>query len=342
MYSFMNIFKWYQDINLKLIQKVENYKEKLPFCSVILLYLKTPLALKLVIGFIFSILSIKLYYMLGFIVLQSKARNEALSIVSAFQNPIPFEDDLVFKYAFIFCFLVISSMVPLLTPIILHYLFIKKVKTTSDISILKKCLRSLLLAIIYLLSFSASLYVVLNIVPFIVYVMLFKSRYDSILEFAIRKIAGEQVSIQNITLLDPEYLNSRIKYSLNFELWIFSVLIFFVWLINALSKKSRKQWSKFVYTFLSRIMMIAIIIVLISHVLYIPGYLGKSISNFDMDYVAVDYELEGINHIEGIRIFEKEHQIIIRDDCNITHSITSDNLHIKTIKTLKECKDNKD
>ncbi|MBP1999295.1 hypothetical protein J2Z69_000314 [Paenibacillus shirakamiensis] len=78
--------------------------------------------------------------------------------------------------------------------------------------------------------------------------------------------------------------------------------------------------------------------IIILHTIFEPGNLGKSLANYDIDYVQVNYEVNGNQTIEGIRVYENDKQVIIRDNCNILHSIHSDKISIKSIEDITACK----
>ncbi|MNI62979.1 hypothetical protein D3C73_1183210 [compost metagenome] len=85
------------------------------------------------------------------------------------------------------------------------------------------------------------------------------------------------------------------------------------------------------FNIISPLISVFILFVLLTHTFFITGYFGKSISNFDMDYVKVEFDLNGIQSLEGIRVFENENEIMIRDVCNTTHNILSEKIHVTSI-----------
>lgn len=298
-----------------------------------------PWYLKLVIGIVTGFITVKLYYTIGFIVLQSKAKNEALSIITAYQNPIKFDDTLVYSYSFLFCFIVICTLLPFVIPCGVHIYLKDSMKNISERNSEKRFLKFIVITLLYLFIFFSLLWGVLISVPYLAYIMLYKSKDASLLELIIRRIMGQITSIPNIVLLNVEYLNSQIKYSLIIEVWMLLVPILLLIGMKILSNKRKGRLSKLLFNILSPIVSFFILFVLLTHTFYITGYFGKSISNFDMDYVKVEFDLNGVQSIEGIRVFENKNEIIIRDVCNITHNIISEKIHVTSISEFSiSCK----
>jgi|GEM_PF-6734513 len=332
-------FDYYQKCSQKLIDYIDKRRRYIPFPSLIIWYLKAPLYLKLIVGFMIGLITAKLFYAVGFIVLQSKAKNEVLSIISAYHNPINFEDVLVYKYSFIFCLIVICALLPFIVPFLIHIFIFSKDRSSVPISRKNRLLRIISIIVFHIFLFVTLLWGVVEIVPEVAYVMLYTSKDASVVEYIIRRIVGEEpsFSLNDVTFLNPEYLNSQIKYSVIIEEWIFLSLILLTIILRLFGKKSKRNFLKFFSILFSILISTVILLVLFSHIFYFPGYFGKAISNFNMDFISVEYELNGTQHVEGIRIFEKDNLVIVRDSCNVTHDIISTNIHMRTIKEISAC-----
>lgn len=103
---------WIRDKYRGVITLIERHSAKIPFSKLIVIYLKIPFLARLLITLLFFGLSHGLSYIIGFIILQSKARNEVLSLITAFQNPVDFTDRLYFYYAFVYLFITLMTIVP--------------------------------------------------------------------------------------------------------------------------------------------------------------------------------------------------------------------------------------
>ncbi|WP_027087447.1 hypothetical protein [Cohnella panacarvi] len=68
----------------------------------------------LTISLFFGTVSAFLIYNIGFVILQSKAKNDVLSLVSAYTNPITLPKELVYSYGFVYSFLAVGAVLPVL------------------------------------------------------------------------------------------------------------------------------------------------------------------------------------------------------------------------------------
>jgi len=333
----MKYIELYRKMVNRIIVFIVNNKNSILFSSKLVWYLKSPWYFKLIIGSFFGLITMKLYYTTGFIVLQSKAKNEALSIITAYQNPIEFSDALVYSYSFLFSFIALSTLLPF---VVLYglYIFLKYKNNSNNHE--KKLVKRLALVILYLSIFSVTFGFVSYTVPYFAYILLYKSKDASLLEFFVRNMMGEISEIPEIVLLSQEYLSTQIRYSLIIGIWMLIVPILLLIGMKYLSNKRKGKISKLLFNILAGVISFLILLVLMTHTFYITGYFGRSISNFDMDYVRVEFDMNGAQSIEGIRVFEKGNKIIIRDACNVTHNINSDKTHIKTINNFSSGCDN--
>lgn len=118
------VYKSFIETSISLIQK---NKKNIPFASLLIWYLKIPFLLKLFIAAFAGYIVDRVTYTVGFIILQSKAKNEALSFISAFQNPIDFPNNLVYKYSLMFFSSFVTLLLPFLVVFVLHFLLTNKI-----------------------------------------------------------------------------------------------------------------------------------------------------------------------------------------------------------------------
>lgn len=117
--NFLSLIDVYKQAINSVISFVENRRNFIPFSRVILWYLRIPMLIKIFIGVLLSLISFKIIYTFGFIIAQSKGKNEVLSLISAYQNPIEYPHPLILYYSFIFCILFGFTLLP----IVLAYVF---------------------------------------------------------------------------------------------------------------------------------------------------------------------------------------------------------------------------
>lgn len=334
----------FEKLNYKLlIEKSIGFitlnQKKIPFANLLIWYLKIPFLLKIFITIFAGYILNRIFYTTGFIILQSKAKNEALSFISAFQNPIDFPDDLVYKYSLMIFSVFVTVLLPFFVVLVLHFLLANNIeKIESDKSRKRKKLQFyIFLFITFVVAFICALYSF----SFIPYIMLFSSKEISIVESFFRYISGRENSILETSILNYDYLNDQIKYSFGFEIIGLIILFLLGFGVQWITKGNKN----FIVDLLSKgtlsIALFVGLLIMISHTLYSSGYFGKSLANFDLDYVKVEYTLNGSKTIQGLRIYENDNKIILRDGCNVTHSITSEELHVISVSNFGECVQNK-
>ncbi|WP_172249916.1 hypothetical protein [Saccharibacillus deserti] len=330
----MNPLEMYNLFIQKLINFIEVNQKYIPFPKVLIWYLKVPWYLKLIVTLIIGYVIDRVVYTAGFIVLQSRSKNEALSFISAFQNPIDFPDSLVYKYSFLFFSILGVISLPFLTLLFFIILFRRISEKTSDP--LTKGFKALFL-IVALIIIAGVGFLILQIVGLIPYIMFYSSKDVSPVELVLRALFNQGSLNHETTVLSYEYLNKQVTYSLVFEVWGLIILGAMWFAANRLG--SQKKHS-LIYIFLSGLGLLVIIIgiiVMVTHTFYVTGYFGKSLANYDLDYVRVEYKVNGAQSIQGIRISEDKNRIILRDGCNVTHSITSEEIHITSVTEVGEC-----
>ncbi len=327
-------YKSFVEKSIILIQKNRKY---IPFASLLIWYLKIPFLLKIFIAAFAGYIVDKVTYTIGFITLQSKAKNEALSFITAFQNPIDFPDDLVYKYSLMFFSVFITALLPFVVVFVLHFLLANNINETE--TIMRRRTRKILFYIFLILAFFGTFIIALHSVSFIAYIMLYSSKEISILESLLRYINGKGSPIFESTILSYDSLNEQIKYSFVFEI-IGLIFLFVLWYITKLVNKKKKNFvTDFLSTSALSLGLLLGLLIIISHTLYGAGYFGKSLANYDLDFVEIEYKAGGFKTIQGLRIYEDENTVILRDSCDVTHSITSEEFHIISISKVDDVND---
>ncbi|MEK5404799.1 hypothetical protein MKX36_02515 [Paenibacillus sp. FSL W8-0439] len=329
----MKLVNFYNKVIGKMIILVEKYKNYIPLSKYLLIYLRIPFFLKLIIGFLFGLVSWKTYYAIGFIILQSRAKNEVLSIIKAYQNPIKFSDELIYSYSFMFCFLFLFSLIPVY--IIYFYIsYLKKFFNRNNNSKVKKFFQFLLITAFFLIAeFLFGYMIVIKSSPYVAYLMLYESKNSTFVEYIINYLLGEIDSLPNINILSYDFLSSKIMASLtlgNIILWALITILVYLWIL--MKKVKHILWFFTCNIFV--LVLFLVVFVLYTHTFFQLGNFGKSISDYDLDYVCIEYELNGKKELKGLRVYQGDGHIVIRDSSNQTHDISSDTFHIKTISSM--------
>lgn len=118
---------------------------------------------------------------------------------------------------------------------------------------------------------------------------------------------------------------------------IFFYLLLFIYL-NRKYVKTLKHWvfSKYTYHLIQSIIFLGLLTIAATHTFYQWGSLGKNLSQFNIDFVYVNYSMaDKMETIEGIMVFRDNEMIVIRDSCNNIHYIKSDQYHVKNISKSK-------
>lgn len=357
----MESLNWIRIKYSNIILLIEKHEEKIPLSKLILLYLRIPIVLRIILTFLIFGFSHKLAYIIGFIILQSKSRNEVLSLITAFQNPIHFDDRLYFYYAFVYLFITLITILPFGLCLFYGRILLKTLKFNKlyfGIGIL-----------VWMLFITFLSFVLLQFAPLIPYYMFYASKNSSFWEIFINyflyskeihwytpsfdlKIFQKEVfiSLQSgnmvVVLLIFLFLTYRKNYKTReqdhnslLKLAVFeSQMILYLqskWealKINSLIMhfKLKKSTSFVLYILSIYAFCFAILIVFISHTAYQLGGFGKNLSQFDTDYVVVEYSLNGrIKNVEGVRIHQDKNYIVIRDKQNNIHSIFTDQIHVQ-------------
>jgi len=331
-----------KSLNKKLIIFFEEKQDFIPFSNMIIRYLKLSLPVKLILGFLSGFVGFNIAYCIGFIIVQSKGKNEVLSVITAFQNPIEFPFSLVLLYSFIFSFLIICALLP-----IFLFLFLIKIYKIMNLKLLEKGLRKskrlfllVLFIILTLLLWGLATILLIRYSPYVPYIMLYQSKEPVMFENYLKAIFHNDTSIIKTTILNYDHFYSEVLYSLSIA--HYTTIVFVLLLYPVLIWYRRIPPNSFIDLIpisIAILMFSGIFFVSSTHLFYQWGNFGKSLSQFNMDYVSVEYTFnKDIGQIEGTRIFQKENYLVIRDSCNSLHYITSNEVHVTTLSKSPFCR----
>ncbi|WII38559.1 hypothetical protein [Paenibacillus thiaminolyticus] len=268
---------------------------------------------------------------------QSKAKNELLSFITADQNPVEFPVSIVWSHAFIFCTLLLFCLLPFILYYVLKYLYENNLKT-KKLSSKKYILYAVVFPLGAVLECFA-VYIVYSTAPFIPYFMLYQSKGASIIEVLSRKIfLGEP--IPEYQILNYEYFKDEVFWSFTLgNLILFGLVGIIVMIRNFTKNKKIGGVKKFLLSLVSSTSLVVVIVIFLTHSVIQMGNLGKNLSQFDIDFVNVKYAFNNnIEEVEGVRIFQKDNYVVVRDKCNIMHYITTSEIHIKILENPPKCK----
>lgn len=310
-----NAIALYNGIRERTIIFIEKRRRYIPLSGLIISYLRAPLLARILITLVFTSSVVSIIYNIGFVILQSKARNETLSFITAYHNSIDFPKILNYYYAFLYIILLLPSSVSLFIPYFCEKLVFKK--SVSKVRIL--CFVLSLFLFIIILSI-----VYVKVTSFIAYVMLYQSRHSGIFEMLIKYILHHDQDIKQALILSMDYFSKEVFESLQLGN---IVLFFLVYLIYFL-KKYIKSAVKYIFLTLAGL---SLILILITHTLFQWGSFGKSLARFDIDFVSIEYSINNnLIRLKGVEVYRGENVVIIRDYNNVLHTIRSDQYHIQT------------
>lgn len=358
--------EWTRSKYSKLIAFIEKHGKIIPFSRYMLLYLKIPFFARILLTAIMFILANGISYIIGFIILQSKAKNEVLSLITAFQNPIDFSDRLVHYYAFVYFCVLIPTLI-----LFGAYLFggMVLVRKFKSVGLATKIAHYIVAPIFYVLS-GLALWFLVKAVPFIPYYLFYASKNSSFWELLIKYIfMGQELPWSN-TILDYDNFQREVFISLQSGNMLIVALIFFFVLYKQYFKRKEHEFkslrtiierdislsiygnfmptmiavrsslihqkiknalSTLLYGSLGGLLIIVFSMLFVMHTAYQLGSFGKNLAQFDMDYVIVDYLFnDQVKQVKGIRVYQDKNYIIIRDNLNILHSIVVEQIHIQT------------
>jgi hypothetical protein len=320
------------------------------------------MALRILVALFLLAFSQGLSYIIGFIILQSKARNEVLSLITAFQNPIDFSQSLYFYYAFVYLFITLITLLPFGI-----YLFYGR-------KLLKKIKRKIwfVCGIIFWIIIGGAFFwtFLKSVVPLIPYYLFYASKNTSAWEGLINYLAFSKEMPLLSPLLDLDIFQKEIFISLQSGNMTVMLLVFLFFTIrgNAATREKhienilklslfeshmilylKSTWNIFkIHTFILHlkikksisfvthllflfIFLFFTLLVFASHTAFQLGGFGKSLAQFDTDFVTVEYNLNGQTKIvEGVRVYYDKNYIVLRDSQNNIHNIFTDQIHIQT------------
>ncbi|MFK4166211.1 hypothetical protein ACI2LM_08115 [Paenibacillus lautus] len=309
----------------------EKYKKYIPLLSVLIFFLRLPFYIKVLTSIVLGGFFVKIAYEVGFIISQSRAKNEILSVITAYQNPVTFTHDISLRYSFIYFFLVFVSFTPFIALggyvifLVVGFGYIRNKKIKPIVLLVLAPIMAVLLFILGSIAYLC--------LPFLGYIMLYQSKYSSLLELFLRWVTGKGIpeTIQSMSYSD---FLERVSYSIIYQNWVLFAFVFGLSYVLIWGNKKKPL----IKTSLSLVIVTLILSTIILGTIYQPGNFGKSIANYDIDYVRVSYEFNNeVRTIEGIRIFEDRNRIVIRDTCNILYTVQSDTFTSETIVELEYC-----
>lgn len=368
----MLAIQWLTERKNKLIDWLEKRSDYIPFTGLLLWYLRLPFLIKLGLSFLVPVISLPIFYNIGFIILQSKSRNEVLSIATAYQGAVDFPKTLYFIYSFIYLGAVFLTA--LITYIALFYglnvLLIKKLKVGS----FKKAKVPFWLRFPFSLLILWLAYLIIRyIIPSIPYYALYASKNYPFIELIIN-VYGRKKSIQYINEnYTYDEFNAEVFFSV--IIWIFGLvsIVYTAFLLSRVGKEYVQRYPekldkfkriqaagrkvkiirriKFLF-FVKRInlfffqhivtiyniLIFSILsMILIMQMPFQIGSFGKTLSQFETEYNKVYYLVNGkVRSLEGYKIYQSKSYIIIRDSDNVIHHLSFDELH--TVTKIKEPK----
>lgn len=336
-----NLINLYSNYRNQLIKKIEENKTKIPFSKLLIFYLKSPYYIKLIIMVTLSSSSAFLLYNIGFIIIQSKAKNEILSLITAFQNPVDFSTVSVFYHSFVYLLLLFFTVLPFIGVYIFYnwaYSSVRENYEKKKITLRSKKSLSRLLFIVSVVIFIAFLYFLIFVIPLIPFVMLYSSKDSSIIELLFKYFISNTLDDAKFSVIDYENFYLEILYSLtlpNLIILLLSILAYYLWYKT---KTKKSIILKGGIHFINFIVFLIIIMLLSTHTFYQWGNFGKNLSQFNIDYIRIEYSMNNLMYeVEGTRVFQKENYIVLRTSCNVIKYIISDQMVVENLTTKPIC-----
>ncbi|MFB7816395.1 hypothetical protein ACFC0X_19725 [Paenibacillus chitinolyticus] len=235
----------FREYHTKTLQWVEERKENIPLAKLMLWYLKIPFYARVLLFILVSIVSHSLFFNVGFIILQSKAKNEVLSLVTAYHNPINFSSSLYYHYSFIYLFIFLLTIIPIILLLFgsqwLYTFKLKPIIHEKFTDFKARILIYVFLMIIWLLLADLLGFVLIKVAPMLPYFLLHASKNSAILELAIKW----QFKQQNINWSNERYtydsFQEEILISLQIGNILMVVLLFMIYFININFKKFEEK-----------------------------------------------------------------------------------------------------
>lgn len=179
--------------------------------------------------------------------------------------------------------------------------------------------------------------ILLEFLPVIPYYMIYQSKDSSLLEGLFKYIMNNNNSMLENTEISYKHFKNEIMYS--FTMANIILVISSIFLVFMMPFKKKTKLGNLISGFVTIVLSFIIIFVLTSHTFYQWGNLGKNLSQFDRDYISVEYTInKNLEQLEGVKVFQQENYLIVRDSCNRMHYITSDEIHISSLTDRPVCK----
>jgi len=336
-----NLINVYTDYKNKLIEALEKNQNRIPFCKGLIIYLKLPFYIKLIVMSLLSSLTVLIVYNIGFIIIQSKAKNEILSAITAYQNPIEYDINVIFFHSFVYLVLLIFTIFPFLGV----YIFYKglnnniednyqrdKIKESG-----KKTLRRLLIFISTVIFFFL-IYILVYVIPLIPFVMLYQSKDSSVIEVLFKYIFNNTYDSSLFQNIDYTSFYQEILYSLTLPNLITVILSLILYILWSKAKSMKSKFLKGGLYVMNFVIFLILIMILSSFTFFQWGNFGKNLSQFNVDYIKVEYYINNSLYQEsGTRVYQKENYIIIRTSCNVIKYIFNENLIVENLDKKPQC-----
>jgi len=288
-----SIINVYTDYKNRLIEVLEKNQNKVPFCKGLIIYLKLPFYIKLIVMSLLSSLTVFIVYNIGFIIIQSKAKNEVLSVITAYQNPIEYDINVIFFHSFIYLVLLIFTILPFLGV----YMLYKWLNSTIEDNYqrdrikesVKKTLRRLL-KFISIIVFFLLIYILIYVIPIIPFVMLYQSKDSSVIEVLFKYLFFNN-SFNGSLFQNIDYTSfyQEILYSLTLPNLITVMLSLMLYLIWSKAKSIKSKFLKGGIYLINFVIFLILIMILSSYTFFQWGNFGKNLSQFNVDYIKVLY-----------------------------------------------------
>jgi len=326
------LLTYYSNLLQKVIGFIESskYSKFIPFKGMLLWYLRLPFPVKLFFNIAGGFFAVFLVYNIGFIVLQSRAKNEVLSLISAHTNPVSLPTQLVFYHAFIFFLLFIGSVLPILMlyGFVQFFHIIKKENNYSK----NKTRWLATVTTIFAVFASLAMFVgAKHVLPWVIYFLLFRSDAPGYYE-QFRKHFETSAPLRVAEYVDLEKLTKELSVAFIEPTTLTALLAFFLYL-------SIKYLRPFFRIIISSILSFVLLLFVFLHSTTQLGALGRNLAQFDNDIVYLSYSdpAKGVcSEVIGIRVAQWGNSIVIRTE-ESTYTIISDKMMVKSL-TIEEYK----
>lgn len=330
------------------------------------MYLNVPTFARILLAVIMFGFAHGLTYIIGFIILQSKAKNEVLSLITAYQNPIDFSDRLYFYYAFVYFCILVPTVILTGAYLFGGLIMLRKFKSIG----MAARVAHYIVAPIWYVFGGLAVWFSLKALPFIPFYLFYASKNPSFWELFIKYIFMHKELPWFAPSFDYDAFQREVFISLQSGNMLIVVLVFFFISCRRYFKNtetehknlkaiaqsdmniatydnfmpkiiaaravliyqnSKAALSIVLYPSLGSLLLIVFVVLFVSHTAYQLGSFGKNLAQFDTDYITVEYKFnDHIQKVEGIRVYQDRNYLVVRDNKNILHSVVADEIHVQT------------